>query len=875
MTDLLHRALAHTDAMLNLLTDSFRQVLLAVEPDGADLAAVIPDPEKGAPASRHPRSAEVLAVWFQLLNLAEEHASTTARRARIEQAASPWRDSWAALLRTVGDDDEAVLQRVSIEPVLTAHPTEAKPPQLRALHRELSRYLHHINPAEKPSPRVQAELQEILERLWRCGQTASSKPSVADELEDICQFLEQVFPDAVTELDQRFVAAWRAGGGDASLIDDPKRWPSWKFGTWVGGDRDGHGGVTAAVTHRALRRLRLGALHLQRQSLAHLSNTLVLNASSNHASDELRAELRRQSVLQGLEIDTAGTDQPWHDLCRLLVRRIDAEIQALEAGGDGTLRSHDLRQPLAVCSASLRAIRANAVEQRHLRPALRRLEVFGLHLARLDVRQNSTFHDQAIDEIIRTQGGDIAWMQLDPEQRFAFLDAALRNPASTRSETTGAAATTVFDCYQVLARHRRHHGDRGLGSLIVSMTRHPSDLLAVHYLALQAGFADYRNGRWLAPMPVVPLLETRGDLEAGTGILGRYRDWLAEAAGTEPQQVMVGYSDSNKDAGYFAGQWAVHRAQSQLVRELGGDSLHVFHGRGGTVSRGAGPIHRFLEALPPGAAATGIRVTEQGEVLAQKYANLPTAVDHLEQLQTGAFNVARHALTTPADPSSKHALFAAIAEGSETAYRELLSHPGFERYWAQATPVDLLEHASIGSRPVRRTGRRSLADLRAIPWVFGWGQSRHYLTGWYGFGTAVMNLNETDRAALQQLAASSEAFLHYSVRNIQLSLASSDLDIAKCYAQLVDDVSARDAVFQLIADEFARTDQALHLIAGGDWRAQRPRAERTIALRATALTALHHQQIELLAAWRQGSNEVLPQLLQTVAAIGSGSRAMG
>ena len=350
------------------------------------------------------------------------------------------------------------------------------------------------------------------------------------------------------------------------------------------------------------------------------------------------------------------------------------------------------------------------------------------------------------------------------------------------------------------------------------------------------------------------------------------------------QQVMVGYSDSNKDVGILASQWALHRAQARLAAAGShlGVAIRFFHGRGGTVSRGAGPTHRFLDALPQGSLGGDIRLTEQGETIAQKFANLPTAAYNLELLLAGVTSTtcrsagcagAEHPLTSIAEK---------LAASSRDAYRALVENPDFLPFYRQATPIDALEHSRIGSRPSRRTGQASLADLRAIPWVFSWNQARFYLPGWYGAGSGLAALNAEE---FKRLADELRGwpFLHYVITNVESSLASTDCDIMLSYAALVEDAGLRERVSGIILAEWELTRAMLERLRGGPMSERRPRMSKTLNLRAEALRILHIQQIALLQKWRglRGAGDesaaiaMLPDLLLSINAIASGLRTTG
>ena len=426
--------------------------------------------------------------------------------------------------------------------------------------------------------------------------------------------------------------------------------------------------------------------------------------------------------------------------------------------------------------------------------------MFGFHLATLDVRQNSEFHDQAIAEILTAAGVSDGenFPKWDEEKRLEFLNAELQSsrPFLHDGARIGDHADNVLDTYRVLVRHWKHSGTAGLGSLIVSMTRQLSDLLSVYLLAREAGLMDHTVEGMASLLPVVPLFETIDDLHNSPGILGAFLDHPLTARSLKSmarpqQQVMLGYSDSNKDCGILAAQVALQRAQSALTK-VGQEkdvALCFFHGRGGTISRGAGPTHWFMAALPHGAMSGAFRMTEQGETIAQKYSNLANATYNLELLLAGAaINTARHR-HLPETPDPAERFLDTLSDASQKAYQGLLRSEGFIGYYRQATPIDALENSRIGSRPARRTGKKShsISDLRAIPWVFSWTQARYYLPGWFGVGTALSELKENspeDFAALKE-ALGKSTFLAYVLTNVETNLASANLELMQAYAGLV------------------------------------------------------------------------------------------
>ena len=425
------------------------------------------------------------------------------------------------------------------------------------------------------------------------------------------------------------------------------------------------------------------------------------------------------------------------------------------------------------------------------------------------------------------------------------------------------------------------------------MTRQLSDLLVIPILAREAGLIAWKEGQLACPLPIVPLFETLDDLERSPKLL---KDFLSEPVaqasldrrhGKMPvQQVMIGYSDSNKDCGILASQWGLHVAQEAMtqVAAAAGVSLRFFHGRGGTISRGAGPTHLFLDALPPDALQGDHRMTEQGETIAQQYADVSTATYHLELLMAGVtgISLAGQGGRKGDDTAAKISEF--LAKASRIAYRGLIDAPGFITFYDQATPIDALESSRIGSRPKRRSGQRSLADLRAIPWVFSWNQCRYYLPGWFGVGSALESLEKEKPELFKALQTDLRkfSFLYYVLSNVETNIASADLPIMKDYAGLVTDPEIRERIFSLIASEFERTREQLKKVFGGSLEERRPRMGKTLLLRARALALLHEQQIITIRDWRAAKQDnptkaeaLLPRVLLSVNAIASGLRTTG
>ncbi len=848
---------------------------------------------------------QLYSIGFQLLNMVEERVAAAIRREREKVlGAESIRGLWPRALKDMAalglspQEIIDVLGDVDVQPVLTAHPTEAKRSSVRERHRALYDDLvrsEYPKYTERERRRVRERIVTSLETLWRTGEIHLVRPDVFRELRDAIHYLRDLFPAALNRLDLHFTEAWRDAGFPLSLLRSAGNIPKLSFGTWIGGDRDGHPLVTPEVTRKALGMLRAGALRLLHQELTQLATQLTLSRHLNEIPDSLETRIDELAFVLGdetiaNELHTRFHEEPWRHLVSLMAARIQRQID----GHPGYPRPASLLADIDLLSESIRATGCTLIEEQYLRPLRHKLEIFGFHLATIDVRQNSEFHDQAISQLLTAAGIDdgenyASWPE---EKRVAFLTRELESPRPFLHDSAraGEQADLVLDAYRVLVEHRRDHDNRGLGALIVSMTRQLSDLLGVFLLAREAGLTIEKNGGLTCPLEVVPLFETMDDLERAPGILSAFLEHpVVQRQGAEVQQVMLGYSDSNKDCGILSAAWSLHRAQEELSR-VGRDhgvKLRFFHGRGGTISRGAGPTHWFMAALPHGALSGGFRMTEQGETIAQKYANLANATYHLELILAGAaFTTASHRRPNDrADPAD--ALFPSLSEASQKAYRELLHAEGFIDFYRQVTPIDALENSRIGSRPARRTGKKghSISDLRAIPWVFSWTQARFYLPGWFGVGSALGTLKSENPDDFDRLKAAipESAFLSYILTNVETNLASANLDLMRDYAGLVGDETLRERFMSRIVAEFERTRELLAELLDGEMRQRRPRMAKTLDIREEPLRVLHRQQVALLTRWRallaegkeKQADDLFPKLLLSINAIASGLRTTG
>jgi len=909
----LARGLKKVDKDLDFMMSCFVEVLEQL--DHKDLAGTLPWMGKrklrGVQIFSY-RGVQAYSIAFQLLNMVEENASAQSKRLREDKhglASDP--GSWGRALRALVDaglTDKQIakrLNRMRVEPVLTAHPTEAKRATVLEIHREIYKLLvrrenNMWTAAEQRA--IREEIKVALERLWRTGEIYHQKPDVQSELRNINYFLSKVFPDAVVSMDLRLRQAWEEAGLDPARVEHPDSLPQIVLGTWVGGDRDGHPLVTAEVTARALNLFRSTAIAICNERLETLGQRLSLGDHLQSPPPVFIRQVEKHAAAHGEAGEAAlkrNIGETWRQYVNLVRLRLPNTVGELGPGQHRT--PEGVIADLLFLRETLIEVGAGRIARAELDPLLRFLRTFGFHMAVLDIRQNSAFHDKAIGQLLAATGQEDAnFAQWDESRRLGFLDSELRStrPFLREQASIGPEADAVVACHRTLVEHIEQYGSAGLGSLIVSMTRSVSDLLSVYLLAREAGLTAGGSDDAYCLLPVVPLFETIGDLERSTGIMDAFlshpmtqRTLKArrDAGLTDglTQQVMIGYSDSNKDGGILASLWNLYRAQQNLaaVGEKHGVRIVFFHGRGGTISRGAGPTHRFIDALPQGSIQGEMRVTEQGESITQKYANHITAVNNLELLTAGVTqNTLLHDVAIRSE-AAQAKVMDRLAEFSREAYQDLIRTPRFIEFFRQATPIDVIEASRIGSRPSRRTGAASLEDLRAIPWVFAWSQARFYLSGWYGVGSALARLKEEDPKGFEVIRKNYDDWppLRYMLKNASTSVLASNRSMMKLYGSLVTDKKLRSLFLNRILAEHNLARKMLDELSGSKLSEGRPRLRKVIALRESAIDLLHEQQVALLKDWRKKvadgdrkeADALLPQMLLSLNAIAAGLQATG
>lgn len=818
---------------------------------------------------------QALSLYFQLLNVTEAHVAWRTRRRREQHLgadAEPGR--WGYFFKKLAengirpDEIRSSMADTCVESVFTKHPTEAKRWSVLRIHREIGNMLR-----ERENAITAQEQQEcfhracmLLERLWLTSEIFDKKPEVEDELNNLLFYLTEVFPELHRIIDAQLKGAWHTTWPDQPRLTIDSL-PQLRFGSWVGGDRDGHPLVTAEVTRMALSRYRSAALKVVRDALQSLASSLSFTVGQAPLPEQFKDSVH------------ANAPEPW----KALVLDLSTKLE--------TFRPADLEARLKSLSDAVSNLGAQHFVEAEIDPVRRLLQNTGFHLVRLDIRQNSDFYHCAVQQLMQAAchpDADV-YSSWDETQRIGFYEYELRQarPFSHRTMELPREAREVCDTFEVVRETIDKYGKDGLGSLIVSMTRSLDDLLAVYILGRETGLTRMGPNGLFCELPVVPLFETFEDLTRAPAIMNAFlahpvtRASLPQVNGRPATMVMLGYSDSNKDTGIIASQWALQVAQSELIKvaDCHGVTITFFHGRGGTIGRGAGPTHRFLEALPPRALEGGLRITEQGEVIAQKYNLTSTASANLHWLVAGTVGSkllgSRRSQAKGLDEAMD-----GLATASRRAYRRLIDHPQFLEFYRTATPIDAIERSRIGSRPSRRTGQATLNDLRAIPWVFSWNQSRFYVPGWFGVGSALESIEEMSPAnySLLKNNVESSPFLRYLFYNVESSLMSSDIKWMQAYAELVPDEAVRSDVLQLILDERERTCTHLNALFDGPVEQRRPRLLATMRMRQEQLNVLHAEQIRLLREMRSRSipdEAVVESLLLTLSAIASGLRTTG
>ncbi|HXZ92236.1 MAG TPA: phosphoenolpyruvate carboxylase [Burkholderiales bacterium] len=809
------------------------------------------------------------SFFSHLLNIAEDTQQNRRRQAHAEAGSPPRPGSLACALDRLraeglgGEELVAWFGRARVSPVLTAHPTEVQRQSILDCEREIARLLAQPQDAARDE-----QLRGEVLRLWLTSILRLTRLEVSDEINNGLAYFRMTFLAELPRLYAELEAGLKERFG---LARAPWLAPFLTVGTWIGGDRDGNPNVNA-------RTLALALAQQAELALAHYLEEV------NRLGKELSISTRIKGVPAPLAALAEGSgddspyrrDEPYRRALTGIYARLAASAEAL-AGHRAVPAASMPRSPYASpeeLAVDLEAIaQALAVQgaarlaEGRLARLRRQVSVFGFHLAPIDLRQSSDEHEAAVAELLARAGVEAHYAALDEEQRVLLLARELAGPRPLVSPHLEYSQRVVRELAVLAAAAEAHRrfGARAVPRYVISHCESVSDLLEVGVLMREAGLLR-PGARPELDMDIVPLFESIADLERSGAIVERalklplYRAWVDGRGGE--QEVMLGYSDSNKDGGYLASNWSLYEASTGLVRvcRAHGVRLRLFHGRGGTVGRGGGPSYDAILAQPPGSVDGALRLTEQGEVIASKYADPESGRRNLETLAAATLEASLGARARSDAERERYAkVMEQLAASAFRAYRALVKDtPRFLDYFRASTPIAEIADLNIGSRPAARRHSARLEDLRAIPWVFSWTQCRLMLPGWYGVGSAVEQWLAQPGAQLEELRAMHAHWPFFSsvLSNLDMVLAKTDLAIASRYAELVPDEALRKRVFGDISAEWHRTRRALAAITGRDeLLADNPTLARSIRNRFPYLDPLNHLQVELLRRYRAGDTD--------------------
>jgi phosphoenolpyruvate carboxylase len=828
-----------------------------------------------------------------LANLAEDIHRERRRAIHVAAGDPPQDSSLAATydkLDAVDLDAATVAEALTdalVAPVITAHPTETRRRTVFAAQHRITELMRLRAEGHADTDVILPELRRQILTLWQTALVRLSRLQITDEIDVGLRYYPAAFFEVIPRVNAEVREALRSRWPDADLLPEPILRP----GSWIGGDRDGNPNVTADV-------VRLATASAAYTALAHYLSELTALEQELSMSSRLITVTPELAALADSCHEAARADEPYRRAVRVIRARLSAttaEIldrepeNRLDLGLEPYASPAELRADLDTVDASLRANGSALLADDRLAQLREAMDVFGFHLSALDMRQNSDVHEEVISELLAWAGVHPDYASLPEDERVTVLidELGTRRPLLSERAQLSDLARSELGVIEAAARAIEIYGPRAIPNYIISMCRSVSDMLEAAILLKEVGLLDVSGPEPYCPVGIVPLFETIDDLRGGAAILEAalelplYRAIVH--ARDENQEVMLGYSDSNKDGGYLAANWALYRAELDLVESARktGIRLRLFHGRGGTVGRGGGPSYEAILAQPPGAVNGSLRLTEQGEVIAAKYAEPLMARRNLETLVAATLESTLldvEGLGDAAGPA--YDILDDLAGRAQRAYAELVHDtPGFVEYFLASTPVSEIGSLNIGSRPTSRKPTQSIADLRAIPWVLAWSQSRVMLPGWYGTGSAVDGwLADGGRIEALYELYQRWPFFRTVLSNLAQVLAKSDLGLAARYAELVDDKALRRRVFDKITKEHTRTINAHKLITGQDnLLADNPALARSVFNRFPYLEPLNHLQVELLRRYRSGDDDELVQrgILLTMNGLASALRNSG
>ncbi len=816
--------------------------------------------------------------YLQLINIAEDlHRIRTLRRREMERGVSESIQHAVRDLKEAGrtaEDMRGLLRKLRMRLVLTAHPSEAKRQEVLVKLRDIADMLYTTNVMDllaREQHHIEDDMLRRIEQLWLTRPTRSAKATVGDEVDYGLYFLTSVIMTSVVDIYEALYHALNDYYPDADWTELP---PVLTFGAWMGGDRDGNPNVTPEITLQTLAKMRNAVRTVYLQDIAYVRDRLTQSVDEVQLSQALAVRW------------PAAYANPTHYPGEIYREVMEAIYQQLDANAyaDGSELLADLR----LVADSLREVSSRHSADGTLGWLIRKVEVFGLHLVPLDIREDARLHRAAVAEIFKHYNlvEDYDALSEDVKQTLLTREIANNRPVFPTEPIFSESTNRIIATWRMVAQAHKQFGTQTINTYIASMSQTPSDALTMLLFAREVGVADN--------IDIVPLFETVDDLYAASNVMttlfdnpeyARYLQSRQTADGLLRQQVMIGYSDSNKDGGYIASNWSLYEAQEQLAEVCRGRgvSLEFFHGRGGSIGRGGGPTNRAIRSQPPRSLHGQIKITEQGEVIAYRYSNAQIGYRHLNQVMHAALMT----LGDPSDhtvPADWRDAMQMLSDEGRKAYRGLVYEtPGFLDYWRQATPIDELARMQIGSRPAKRK-KGGFEAIRAIPWVFSWMQSRAIIPSWFGVGHALKTYCDTHEDGLDRLQTmyTDWTFFNALIENVELDVLKADMAIAKMYAELVTDETLQQAIFDRIQREHQDATAYICAVTGyGSLLERLPVIKRSIERRNPYVDPLNYVQVSLLRDLRalpEDSPEadvVLREVLATISGIAAGMKTTG
>ncbi|WP_126664473.1 phosphoenolpyruvate carboxylase [Haloterrigena salifodinae] len=814
--------------------------------------------------------ARAFTTYFELINLAEERERIrTIRTGSHERTLDDGLENAAAELGEADDETvQQILDDILIEPTFTAHPTEARRKTVKSKLRDISTSLETLDErllTETEEQQVWRDIDAEVTSLWQTPQVRNRQPEPEDEARNVQWYLENTLFDVVGEIYDELDDA--IDSELSSDVDIPKLF---EFRSWAGSDRDGNPYVTPEVTANILERQREVVLERYQEQLKRLSGVLSQDGSRIDVGSAFQASLetdreRLPGVTRTAEERYPG--EPYRQKLKLMRERL-RRVGDVRPGGYEDADA--LLEDLAVIATSLQTNGGETVVEAHVDPIRRRVDTFGFSLASLDLRDHQQKHTDAIAEALEREGID--YHGLSEDERVEFLtDAVLQDePVLDLGETDGLTddSARVLELFDSLGDWQTEYGVDAIDTYAISMTDEPSHVLEVLFLADQAGVVSLPEH---AGIDIVPLLETEYALSGARRIMGTLFENEAYAQALEArgrtQEIMLGYSDSNKENGFLAANWSLYKNQRRLG-EICDDhdvTMRLFHGRGGSISRGGGPMNEALLALPNNTITGQVKFTEQGEAIAEKYGNPRIAERNIEQMLNAQLRARKQAIDRPAEeiPAEWINAMETMADAARQEYRNLLESDGFVQYFEQATPITVIEDLNLGSRPASRSGERTVEDLRAIPWVFSWTQSRCILPGWYALATGIEAYLESEEPRSSDESSGDEPrdnggsmetlqemydewpFFRTTLDNAALSLSRTELEIAEQYAGMAD-ATLRKRFFPRVTGEYERATELITEIGRRDRLHTRDWLGENLEQRNPYVDPLNMLQVHLL-----------------------------